>query len=78
MRIYRSGISEIVIVPYVIQDLFPGKGNSLVFHKVSEKLKFLKAQIDAPVADRHHVSGLVQMNSSLIQHLSRCGFSRSS
>ena len=75
MRVYRSGIPEIIIIPHIIQNLFPGKGDSLVFHKISEKLKLLKAQINTPVADRHHVGGFVQMDSSFIQHLSRCGFS---
>ena len=41
----RSGVSKIIVIPYIIQNLLPGQGNSLMFHKISQKLKFLKAQI---------------------------------
>ena len=45
MYVNGSGISEIIIIPNRIKDFFPGKSNSLIFQKVSKKLKFLKAKI---------------------------------
>ena len=46
MGVYGAGISKIVIIPHIIKNLFPGKGDSLIFHKVGEKLKLLKAQVN--------------------------------
>ena len=43
MRVNRTGIAEIVIIPYVIQYLFSLKSDSSVFHKISQQFKFLIA-----------------------------------
>ena len=45
MSINGSGISEIIIIPHRIQDLFSGKSDSLILQEISQKLKFLEAQI---------------------------------
>ena len=40
MSINGSGISEIIIIPHRIQDLFSGKSDSLILQEISQKLKF--------------------------------------
>ena len=69
MCIDRSRITEIVIVPDIIQNLFSGKCNFFVFHKVGEQLEFLVAQIHRFSVDCHLVGVLVHADSVRLQDL---------
>ena len=41
--IYSAGITEIIVIPHIVQNLFPGERNALVFHEIRKKLEFLEA-----------------------------------
>ena len=34
MGVYGPGISKIIVIPHIVQNLFPGQGDPLVIHKV--------------------------------------------
>ena len=75
MCVNGSGISEIIIIPNRIKDFFPGKSNSLIFQKVSKKLKFLKAKIHRLVIDCCKMGSLIDHNSPCAEHIFRSGLS---
>src|SRR5699024_2532102 len=69
MSIDRTGISEIIIVPNIIQYLLPGEGDSLILYKISQELKLLKAQLHRFSVDLHDMRRLVDRNAARADHV---------
>ncbi len=68
MRINRSCISEIIIIPHIVQDFLSGQRNSLIFYEISQSVKFLETQVDLFAIDLDHMCRFVNLNSACIHH----------
>ena len=75
MGVDGPGVAEIIVIPHVVQDLFPGQGHPLVFHKIRQKLKFLIAQIHRLAVHTGLVGVFIHPDPGCLQDLSRSGIS---
>ena len=69
MGVDRPCIPEIVIIPHIVQYLLPGQGDSLVFHKVGQKLEFFKTSINLCVVNLNLMGRLVYHDSTRIDDI---------
>ena len=71
MGINGPGIAKVIIVPHIVQNLFSGKSQALVFHKIRKKLKFLEAQFYFPTVHFHLMGRLVKGEDACGDHAVR-------
>ena len=71
MRINRPGVSEIIIVPYIVKDLLPGQRNPLILNKIRQKLKFLITKLYLSAVYLHLMRGSVDTDPARVNCLSR-------
>ena len=72
MGVDCAGITEIVIIPYAVEDFFPRQGNSLIFHKIRQQFKLFKAQINACTVDCDDMRCLVDGYSAIFEDFALC------
>ena len=53
MRVDGPGITEVIIIPDVIQDLLAGQRDALVLDEVEQKFILLEAELDLLSIDLH-------------------------
>ena len=70
MGINGPCVSEIVIVPYIVQNLLSREGNPLVLGEIGQKLEFLVAELDFFTVDFYLMRRLVDADSPGVDDLS--------
>ena len=71
MGVDRSGISKIIVIPDIVQDLLPGQSDSLILQEIGQKFKFFVTQFQRLSIQSCLMSGLVDPDTSCLQYAFR-------
>ena len=69
MGINGAGITEVIIIPDIVEDLLSGKSNTLVLYKVGQKFKLLVAQINRLSVNLYKMGRLVNADAAHLSDL---------